>query len=203
MAVKRRTHTREDKPVLRDTDDFLREMERVMRKLSYRHSVLRIFQDFVELSAISMSNAVDLFHTRKHEERYIQRVKGYTPEEWQAFPKPFGMLAVALEYELSDVLGVLSHRLEMHNWLGKGVRAILPLTQPQRRPLRCVGPSRRAGSARLAPRPPPAPASWGARHHPHRGGARSAGGARNAGTPAGQGPSPERQRRTTSRAQRG
>ena len=126
MAVKRRTHTREDKPVLRDTDDSLSEMERVIRKLGYRHSILRIFQDFVEMSAISMSNAVDLFHKSKREERYMQRVKGYTPEECQECPKLFGMLALALEYELSDVLGVLYHRLEIHNWLSKGVRSLSP-----------------------------------------------------------------------------
>ena len=101
-------------------------MEKTIRKLSYRHSVWRIFQDFVEMSAISMSNAIDLFHKSKREERYMQRVKGYTPEEWQECPKLFGMLALALAYELSDVLGVLSHWLEIHNWLSKGVRSLSP-----------------------------------------------------------------------------
>jgi len=59
---------------LRDTNYYLAMMEKTIRQLSYRHSVWRIFQDFVEMSAISMSNAVDLFHKSKCEERSMQIV---------------------------------------------------------------------------------------------------------------------------------
>jgi hypothetical protein len=115
MAVKRARHGAQDKPELRDTNYYLALMEKTIRKLSYRHSVFRIFQDFVEMAALSMSNAVDLFHRKKREERYLQIVKGYTPEELAAFPKLCALLALALEQSLSDVLGVLYHRLEIHN----------------------------------------------------------------------------------------
>jgi hypothetical protein len=42
-------------------------------------------------------------------------VKQYKPEQFQQFPPLLGMLALCLEHEPTDVLGRLSHRLEIQN----------------------------------------------------------------------------------------
>jgi hypothetical protein len=60
----------------------MRELEKLIRELSHRHAVHEVFRDFVTMSALSLSNAVDLSPMRaKREERYLQ-VAGRYPAEW-------------------------------------------------------------------------------------------------------------------------
>ena len=88
--------------------------------LRYRHNVWQVFSDFVEMSAISLSNGVDRAQFDKREERYLQIVKGYQPEELAKFPEMFAALVLDFEHEPSDVLGRAFHDLELHNhWLGQ------------------------------------------------------------------------------------
>jgi hypothetical protein len=47
--------------------------------------------------------------------QYLAIVKQYKPETFQTFPALLGMLVACLEQEPTDVLGVLYHRLELHN----------------------------------------------------------------------------------------
>lgn len=92
----------------------------LINELAYRHSPWQVFSDFCEVSALSLSNAVDLAQSEKREARYREIIKRYTPEELKRFPEMLAALTNALEDETSDVLGKAFHELELHNkWAGQ------------------------------------------------------------------------------------
>ncbi len=97
------------------TTDYLARLETAIRQLVYRHHLFTIFRHFVELSALTLSNVADPVSRAVREAEYLTIVKQYKPEELQQFPPLLGMLVNCLEQEPRDVLGVLYHRLELHN----------------------------------------------------------------------------------------
>jgi len=103
------------KPPPQTTHDYLATLERALRQLSYSQHLFTTFRHFVELSAIAFSNAADPINKAAREEQYLRIVKQYTPEAFQKFPELLGMLTLCLEQEPTEVLGVLYHRLELHN----------------------------------------------------------------------------------------
>src|SRR5437879_1785036 len=110
MPTKPRT-----KPPPQTTRDHLATLEHALRQLSYSQHLFTTFRHFVELSAIAFSNVADPINKATREEQYLAMVKQYKPEEFQKFPELLGMLTLCLEQEPTDVLGVLYHRLELHN----------------------------------------------------------------------------------------
>src|SRR5438874_5541038 len=110
MPAKPRT-----KPPPQTTRDYLATLEHTIRQFAYGHHTFTIFRHFVELSAIALSNATDPINKAAREPQYLSIVSQYKPEEFQKFPPLLGMLVACLEYEPTDVLGVLYHRLELHN----------------------------------------------------------------------------------------
>lgn len=104
----------------RPPPDHQKEILKLFGSLSYRHSAWQAFVDFAEMAALSLSNAVDLQQREKREERYLQIVPRYKPDELAVFPKILGELVMALETEMSDVVGRTFHDLELHNkWSGQ------------------------------------------------------------------------------------
>jgi type I restriction-modification system DNA methylase subunit len=97
------------------TRDYLTTLEHAIRQLSYSQHLFTTFRHFVELSAIAFSNVADPINKAAREAQYLSIVKQYTPEAFQKFPELLGMLTLCLEHEPTDVLGVLYHRLELHN----------------------------------------------------------------------------------------
>lgn len=77
--------------------------------------VSEVFRDFCELSAIALRNSVDIRGREEREERYLQVVSGYSAEEANRFAELLAALTVALEQELSDVLGHLYMSLDLGN----------------------------------------------------------------------------------------
>lgn len=72
------------------------------------------------MAAVSVSNAVDRAQRDAREERYMQVIKRYEPEELAKFPQMLAEVTLALETEPSDVLGRSFHDLELHNkWAGQ------------------------------------------------------------------------------------
>src|SRR2546422_11269080 len=108
MPAKPRT-----KPPPQTTRDYLSTLEYAIRQLSYSQHLFTTFRHFVEISAIAFSNVADPIHKATRETQYLSIVKQYKPEEFQKFPALLGMLVACLEYEPTDVLGVLYHRLEL------------------------------------------------------------------------------------------
>lgn len=95
-------------------------MIKLFRDLSYNHSSWEVFSDFVEMSAIAISNSVDLVNYGLREKRYLEIVKKYTKEECAIFPQIFGELVQALTEDVSDVLGEIFMELDLGNkWKGQ------------------------------------------------------------------------------------
>jgi hypothetical protein len=96
---------------------YIKEICSQIKSIGERYSTWRVFEDFLELSAISISNQVDLLHREKREARYMEIVKQYSKDEINIFPELFGNLVLALEAEGRpyDVLGKVFHLLELHN----------------------------------------------------------------------------------------
>lgn len=95
--------------------DGLAALETAIRQFAYRHHLFTIFRHFVELSALTFSNAADPINKAVREAHYLTIVKQYTPEEFRKFPTLLSLLVGCLELEHTDVLGRLYHRLELHN----------------------------------------------------------------------------------------
>lgn len=81
------------------------------RRTDYR----KVFADFVEMAALSMSNAVDHPQAEEREKRYMEIVKFYQPEEIALFPKMLAELTLALEAEPHDALGMIYGEMEITN----------------------------------------------------------------------------------------
>lgn len=91
-------------------------MQKLLSSMGLRHGTGKAFSDFVEFSALSVSNSVDLRMREEREARYMQMVQGYRPDEMNAMAECLGLLVMALEGPpIADVLGPLFHDLELHN----------------------------------------------------------------------------------------
>lgn len=108
------THRR-NKPPPQTTTDHLSTLEKAIRQLSYGQHVFTIFRHFVELAALTFSNAADPLNKAAREAQYLAIVKQYTPEQFRQFPPLLAMLVACLEHEQTDVLGRLYQRLELHH----------------------------------------------------------------------------------------
>ena len=87
---------------------------------SHRHDSWQVFSDFVEMSAISLSNAVDLAQRDGREARYMEIVRRYNKEEASRFAEMFGELVMELESGMTDVLGEVFMEMELGNkWRGQ------------------------------------------------------------------------------------
>ncbi|MBR7072062.1 MAG: N-6 DNA methylase [Eubacterium sp.] len=88
--------------------------------ISDRHSTWEVFEDWLAMSAISISNTVDWKHAEEREKQYMQIVKKYTKAEVDRIAACFATLIDVLQTEFetngySDVLGSVFHGLELHN----------------------------------------------------------------------------------------
>lgn len=97
-----------------------KEMIKLFEKVSYRHNLWTVYSDFLEMSAITLSNSVDFINRSKREKRYMDIISGYSREEGKIFPELFAELVMALEEETSDVLGEIFMELHLGNkWKGQ------------------------------------------------------------------------------------
>lgn len=97
-----------------------KELVKLVSELGYRHGHWQVFADFVEMGAIALSNPVDLRAREVREQRYMEVVKRYRPDEATKFPQMLAVLTMAFEEDTSDVLGATFHELELHNkWAGQ------------------------------------------------------------------------------------
>jgi type I restriction-modification system DNA methylase subunit len=100
--------------------DHQQELLKLFNGLSSRHGPWRVFADFYQMSAISLSNAVDRAQSEPREKRYLQIVADYKPDELEKFAQGLAHLVADLEANPSDVLGRTFHDLELHNkWAGQ------------------------------------------------------------------------------------
>lgn len=95
------------------------------KAFGHRHSMHEVFSDFVELSALAISNAVDCHQFDAREKRYMEIVKRYEREDLERFSYMLGALTLTFEDRvqrlvphgdgLADVLGQTYMMLELGN----------------------------------------------------------------------------------------
>ena len=100
--------------------DCCKELTNILLEISQRHSVWDVFQDWLAMSAIAISNQVDLEQWNRREEVYLQLIKKYAKDERQKLAEALGILATSLYQECekngpTDILGQVFHALELHN----------------------------------------------------------------------------------------
>ena len=101
---------------IRDGQELIKEIQ----KLAYKHPAYQIFQDWLEISAIAISNAVDKGNFEEREKRYLELINQYSKEEQNALVGLLATLTMTLNDVVerkgpSDVLGEVFHGLELHN----------------------------------------------------------------------------------------
>jgi hypothetical protein len=100
--------------------DYQKELVKLFNGMAGRHGHWKVFADFCEIAAITLSNAVDWAQWEEREQRYLNLVKGYNREELDGFARGLAHLTMALETQTRDVLGRTYHDLELHNkWAGQ------------------------------------------------------------------------------------
>lgn len=93
-----------------------KEIVKVFDRLCDRHNRWQAWSDFITMSAISISNAVDLVHTEEREKTYMTLTKRYNEAELSVFPELFAQMVNALDVNMDqDFLGDLFMSLEMGN----------------------------------------------------------------------------------------
>ena len=81
-----------------------------------RYSRWQVWQDFIVLSACSVSNMVDKSHAEKREKTYLSIAGKYSPEEMSAFSRMLAEIVLGIESNPDqDFLGELYMKLEMGN----------------------------------------------------------------------------------------
>ncbi len=101
-------------------DEHQQHIVKALRALSLRHSVAKVWADWVEMSAIAMSNAVDKRQFEPREKRYLQIVGQYQPDEVQQLAQALAHLVACWELrvqtgDFGDVLGATFMMLDMGN----------------------------------------------------------------------------------------
>ena len=91
-----------------------------LKSLCSKHSLWTVFEDWLKVSAISISNSVDWANQEEREKDYLETINKYTPDEQQILVSTFTELIKSLQEEVesggpTDILGKVFHSLELHN----------------------------------------------------------------------------------------
>lgn len=100
--------------------DSCKELVKALRSISYSHAIYEVFQDWLAVSAIAISNAVDWRQQKRREEVYMEIIQKYTKAEQEELAEAFAELVLALQHEQNmhgptDILGQVFHALELHS----------------------------------------------------------------------------------------
>lgn len=108
--------------VIRHLRDSQTEFVKILSQASQSHSTWEVWADFVKMSAIAISNAVDRSEVaERREKEYLRIIGKYKKPEQEVFPKLLGATVEALEENPEqDFLGELFMGLDLGNhWKGQ------------------------------------------------------------------------------------
>jgi hypothetical protein len=97
-------------PLRRPADELARTILSVGKG---RYSVNQVLRDFVELSALAISNSVDRAQFAVREAQYLATIRRYEHGEAKLFAEMLGQLILALEHTEEDVFVPLIIKLEI------------------------------------------------------------------------------------------
>lgn len=103
---------------LQGSDAHKKALTSLLRDNAHRHRMHDVFPDFVELSALCFSIAIDKLQAEKRSARFADIAKRYTPEELARFPRMLAVLVLWLQCGHADRLGDLFMSLEIANHHG-------------------------------------------------------------------------------------
>ena len=102
-----------------------KELLSLFKAFGHKHSTHEVFSDFVEMSALAISNAVDRHHFDVREKRYLEIAKRYERDDLARFASMLGALTLTFEARvqqlvpngdgLADILGQTYMMLELGN----------------------------------------------------------------------------------------
>lgn len=81
-------------------DPHQAELVKLLKQFGYAHQINTVFADFIEISAIALSNSLDKLQFEPREKRYLEIVGKYKPEELQLFARMFAELTLSFEHRL-------------------------------------------------------------------------------------------------------
>lgn len=90
------------------------EIIKAIKSIAGKYSVYEVFGDWIKMMAIAISNSVDYRHVSEREKKYLEIAKKYTSNEMKLFSDMLGMLTLAMDEEMEDVLGYIYQHLELH-----------------------------------------------------------------------------------------
>ena len=88
--------------------DYKKEIIDRIEKISGKYSAYEVFTDWIRCCSLSIGNAVTIIHGKVWKDRekmYMDTISRYTKEEADIFVEMLGLLAMALEDSMEDVLG--------------------------------------------------------------------------------------------------
>lgn len=94
---------------------------KLLMSVARQYGTWEVFKDFIEMTAIAYSNAVDCSFNRKlREDQYMEIVKRYDKKDLNRFPEMLAELTFAMEENPCDILGRIYCELELANkWGGQ------------------------------------------------------------------------------------
>lgn len=96
------------------------ELSKKLKSFSHKHNLWEVYRDFIEITAITISNAIDLKNFEKREADYMEIIKKYEKDEVLKFAELMSELIKELERKPRDVLGELYMSLELGDkWKGQ------------------------------------------------------------------------------------
>jgi hypothetical protein len=101
-------------------NEIQKELTNVLRHIGQRHGLWQAFRDFVAMSALAISNAVDKNHYDVREADYMRIVGRYSKEEANCMAQGLGLVVEGLSDGHCDFLGSLFMGLELgDSWKGQ------------------------------------------------------------------------------------
>ncbi|MDU5570613.1 MAG: hypothetical protein E6064_04920 [Peptoniphilus harei] len=98
----------------------MKEIIKQFKELASTRDLWQVYKDFLEVVAISISNACDKDQALQREQRYLDIIKTYSPEQIWKISGIMGLVVLELSKEPQDVLGRAFMELELGNkWTGQ------------------------------------------------------------------------------------
>lgn len=98
----------------------MEEIIKQFKELASTRDLWQVYKDFLEVVAISISNACDKDQALEREQRYLDIIKTYSPEQIWKITDIMSLLVLELSKEPQDVLGKIFMELELGNkWTGQ------------------------------------------------------------------------------------
>lgn len=94
-------------------DNTQKEFVKIVNQIAHRFDRRQVFNDFCQMAALSIANAVQFDQAR--EAQYLKITDRYNEKEIHEFPKLFGLVVAGLEGLESDFLGELYMAMELSN----------------------------------------------------------------------------------------